>query len=185
MPRKLDVYLHKHLVGKLVQNDHGNVSFDYVESWLSNPNAIPLSRSLPLAKKHFNRNACKGFFAGLLPDESKREVIARNLGISAANDFAMLEEIGGECAGAVTFIPEGQNLAEGDYRYRVLSPQELAEKLMSLPRRPLLAGEDGIRLSLAGAQDKIAVHVSGGRISIPLGGSASTHILKPAIERFK
>jgi hypothetical protein len=50
------------------------------------------------------------FFAGILPDESKCEIIAHNLGISARNDFAMLERIGGECAGAVTFIPAGQAL---------------------------------------------------------------------------
>ena len=43
-----------------------------------------------------------------MPDESKREIIARNLGISARNDFVMLEQIGGECAGAVTFIAEGR-----------------------------------------------------------------------------
>ena len=48
-----------------------------------------------------------------------------------------------------------------------------------------MAGEDGIRLSLAGAQDKIVVHVSGDQISIPLNGAPSTHILKPAIERFE
>lgn len=185
MPRKLDVYLHKHLVGKLVQDDNGNVSFEYAESWRNNPNAIPLSQSLPLAQGRFNRKACRGFFAGILPDESKREVIAKNLGISARNDFAMLEQIGGECAGAVTFIPEGQALPDRDYNYRQLTPQELAEKLRALPRRPLLAGEEGIRLSLAGAQDKIAVHVSGDNISIPLDGSPSTHILKPAIERFE
>ena len=29
--------------------------------------------------------------------------------------------------------------------------------LKTLPRRPLLAGEEGVRLSLAGAQDKVAV----------------------------
>ena len=48
-----------------------------------------------------------------------------------------------------------------------------------------MAGEDGIRLSLAGAQDKIAVSVASGKISIPLGGAPSTHILKPAIAHFE
>jgi serine/threonine-protein kinase HipA len=48
-----------------------------------------------------------------------------------------------------------------------------------------MAGDEGVRLSLAGAQDKIAVHVSGNKISIPLGEAPSTHILKPAIERFE
>jgi serine/threonine-protein kinase HipA len=159
--------------------------FDYAESWLNNPAAIPLSHSLPLKTQRFNRNDCRGFFAGILPEESKREIIARNLGISAQNDFAMLEQIGGECAGAVTFIPAGRTLPEHDDRYRPLTRKELAEILKTLPRRPLLAGEEGVRLSLAGAQDKIAVRVSGDQISIPLGGAPSTHILKPAIERFE
>jgi serine/threonine-protein kinase HipA len=185
MPRTLDVYLHRDWIGKLVQNDHGEMVFEYAESWLGNPAAIPLSQSLPLTKKHFTRNDCRGFFAGVLPDESKREIIARNLGISARNDFAMLERIGGECAGAVTFIPEGATLPEPANAYRQLSPPELADIFKKLPRWPLLAGEDGIRLSLAGAQDKIAVHVLSGQISLPLNGAPSTHILKPAIERFE
>ena len=79
MPQTLDVYLHEHLIGKLVQNVHGQILFDYLESWLTNPTAIPLSQSLPLTKKHFSRNDCRGFFAGVLPEESKREIIARNL----------------------------------------------------------------------------------------------------------
>ena len=185
MARRLDVYLHRHLAGKLTQDEHGNLRFDYDESWPTNPAAIPLSQSLPLAKRHFSRNDCRGFFAGLLPDESKREIIARNLGISARNDFAMLERIGGECAGAVTFIPQGQGLPEREDTYRPLSRLELAEIIRTLPRRPLLAGEKDLRLSLAGAQDKIAVLVQGDQISLPLHGAPSTHILKPATERFE
>src|ERR1019366_105655 len=89
------------------------------------------------------------------------------------------------CAGAVTFIPEGTSLPEPDNAYRPLSPAELADIIKKLPRRPLLAGEEDIRLSLAGAQHKIAVHLAGGQISLPLNGTPSTHILKPAIERFE
>jgi serine/threonine-protein kinase HipA len=185
MKRKLDVYLHEHLVGNLVQDEHGQITFDYAETWLKDPAAIALSRSLPLTKKHFNRNECRGFFAGVLPEESKREIIAKNLGISARNDYAMLEKIGGECAGAVTFLPAGEQLPKRDDNYLALNDKELAEILKTLPRRPLMAGDEGVRLSLAGVQDKIAVHVSGKRISIPLGGAPSTHILKPAIERFE
>ena len=110
MKRKLDVYLHRHLVGNLVQDAHGQIAFDYAETWLNNPAAIALSHSLPLTKKHFTKNECRGFFAGILPEESKREIIAKNLGISARNDYAMLEKIGGECAGAVTFLPAGTEL---------------------------------------------------------------------------
>jgi serine/threonine-protein kinase HipA len=96
----------------------------------------------------------------------------------------MLEQIGGECAGAVTFIPEGQQPPESAYHYRKLDAKELAGILRDLPKRPLLAGEKGIRLSLAGAQDKVAVRIEGEEVSLPLGGAPSTHILKPAVERF-
>lgn len=184
MARTLDVYLHNELVGHLIQDDGGQMVFDYTESWLQKPGATPLSQSLPLRKERFTRNECRGFFAGILPEESKREIIARNLGISARNDYAMLEQIGGECAGAVTFIPAGAPLPERNYGYRTLSSQELAAILKELPKRPLLAGEDGIRLSLAGAQDKVAVRIEGNEISLPLGGAPSTHILKPTVERF-
>src|SRR3954451_20429178 len=115
-----------------------------------------------------------GFFGGILPEEAKRETISGNLDISARKDYAMLERIGGECAGAVTFIPSGDAVPERNYGYRKLSEGELAAILKELPKRPLLAGEEGIRLSLAGAQDKIAVRLEDGEVCLPLGGAPST-----------
>jgi serine/threonine-protein kinase HipA len=184
MAKTLDVYLHRELVGHLIQNDGGQMGFDYAASWLQKPEATPLSHSLPLREKRFTRKECRGYFSGVLPEESKRAIIARNLGISERNDYSMLERIGGECAGAVTFLPAGEALPASDDHYRVLSSPELAGILRELPRRPLLAGETGIRLSLAGAQDKIAVRVEGDVVSLPLDGAPSTHILKPAVEQF-
>src|ERR1019366_1162392 len=100
--------------GHLIQNDGGQMVFDYAKSWLRRPDATPLSHSLPLRRERFPRRACRGYFAGVLPEESKREIIARNLGISERNDYAMLERIGGECAGAVTFLRAGAPLPEAD-----------------------------------------------------------------------
>lgn len=185
MAKTLDVYLYSHLAGHLVRDAGGRMGFDYAETWLNKPGAMPLSQSLPLRTKRFNHKECRAYFAGILPEEAKREIIARNLGISARNDYSMIERIGGECAGAVTFIPAGQGLPERNDSYRKLSAEELAAILKELPKRPLLAGEEGIRLSLAGAQDKIAVRMEHGEIYLPLGGAPSTHILKPAVERFE
>jgi serine/threonine-protein kinase HipA len=50
----------------------------------------------------------KAFFSGLLPDEMIRQRLARYLGLSEKNSFALLEVIGGECAGALSLYPEGQ-----------------------------------------------------------------------------
>jgi len=183
MTKTLNVYLHREFVGQLNQDSHGMIIFTYDKNWINNPSAAALSHSLPLRTEPFKGNECKGFFGGILPEEHKRELIAKNLGISARNDYAMLEQIGGECAGAITFIPKNDTLPDENYRYRTLNEVTLAQILKELPRRPLLAGTQDIRLSLAGAQDKIAVHVLGDKISLPLGGAPSTHILKPAIER--
>jgi serine/threonine-protein kinase HipA len=45
----------------------------------------------------------------------------------------------------------------------------------------MLAGREGLRLSLAGAQDKLPVVFAEGRIGLPLLNTPSSHILKPAI----
>ncbi len=185
MARTLNVYYDRELVGQLIQDDGGQMTFQYDKDWRTKPEPIPLSRSLPLREELFTQNECRGFFGGTLPEEGNRKVIARILGISDKNDFAMLEQIGGECAGAISFLPEDEEIPEHDDRYRELAGDELARILRELPRRPLMAGEDGIRLSLAGAQDKIAVRVDDANISIPRGSAPSTHVLKPAIDTYE
>lgn len=182
MARALDVYLEQQLVGHLVQDDGGQILFRYAPDWLESLESFPISRSLPLKEEEFKQRECKGFFGGLLPEQSNRTAIARILQISDKNDFAMLERIGGECAGALTFVPEGEVPQQTDSDYRQLSNTELTEILEMLPKRPLLAGEKGVCLSLAGAQDKIAVRLDAdGKVYLPLNYAPSTHILKPAI----
>jgi len=51
MARMLDVYLHSDPIGHLIQDDGGDMVFDYAESWLNKSGATPLSQSLPLRKK--------------------------------------------------------------------------------------------------------------------------------------
>jgi serine/threonine-protein kinase HipA len=180
--RNLDVYLHENLVGVLAQDPHGDMTFRYAEGWLTNPDVMALSQSVPLRAEPFSHRECKGFFGGILPEGNIREVIARNEGISAKNDVALLEAIGGDCAGAVTFVPSGAGLPIASLNEsELLTDEKLAGILRSLPRRPLLAGDEEIRMSLAGAQSKLAVGVTDGRIYIPRGGTPSTHILKPEI----
>lgn len=180
----MDVYLHSQLAGYLSQDGDGLLSFTYADDYLSAVHVLPLSHSLPLRSETFTSGECRGFFSGILPEGEKREIIARNLGISARNDFSMLERIGGECAGAITFIPAGEAFPHGAVQYRSLSEKELAGVLRDLPRRPLLAGDGRVRLSLAGAQDKIAICIEDGTKSIPLGLAPSTHIIKPDIPHY-
>jgi serine/threonine-protein kinase HipA len=84
-----------------------------------------------------------------------RQLIAQQLHVSGQNEFALLDHLGGECAGAVTFLKQGTalpQLSQGD-DVQWLTDEELVGILDELPHRPMLAGKDGLRLSLAGAQD--------------------------------
>jgi serine/threonine-protein kinase HipA len=180
----LTVYLHSDPVGMLEQDDGGLLRFTYAPAWLERRDAAPLSRMLPLSPDPYENRHARPFFAGILPEEGPRAVIAKVLGISESNDFAMLERIGGECAGAVSLFPEGQQPAQVESRTRVLDKEELVSIIHDLPRRPLMAGEDGIRLSLAGAQDKLPVVIDGATVALPLDNTPSTHIIKPEPERF-
>ena len=182
MARMLEVWLHGQQVGSLAQVD-GRLNFTYSQAWLQSGHASPLSQSLPLQAEPFDDKASRAFFAGLLPEGDKRKLIAQALHVSRQNDFALLDGIGGECAGAVSLLEPGQTpqTASAEQSVRWLDEQALAKLLDDLPKRPMLAGEAGLRLSLAGAQDKLPVLADGQRIGLPLLNTPSSHILKPAI----
>ncbi|WP_159915768.1 type II toxin-antitoxin system HipA family toxin [Pantoea sp. 18069] len=182
MAHELGVWLFADRVGTLALVD-GRLNFCYAPDWLLQPDAVALSISLPLQAPPFDDRQTRPFFAGLLPEGQMRRLIAQQFQVSGQNDFALLDHIGGECAGAVTFLETGQALPVPTRNHDVqwLSDEEVAAILDELPRRPMLAGKDGLRLSLAGAQDKLPVVFDGARIGLPLNGTPSSHILKPAI----
>ncbi|ODT74791.1 MAG: toxin HipA [Nitrosomonadales bacterium SCN 54-20] len=182
MTHELEVWLFANRVGTLTLIT-GRLMFQYAAEWLVRTDAVPLSHSLPLRAESFDDHAARPFFAGLLPEGRLRRMIARQFHVSAQNDFALLDHIGGECAGAVTFLEPGQPLLQQSSGDDVewLNDRDIVAILEELPRRPMLAGKDGLRLSLAGAQDKLPVTVDGNRIGLPRNGTASTHILKPLI----
>lgn len=187
MTKRLTVWWDSAPVGALSVDRHGEMRFAYVESWLGDPAKPPLSFSLPKRAETFSRRECRPFFDGLLPEAMPRDAVARALGVSAANEFKLLEALGGDVAGALTIWPEGEAPPSAPERFvsRVLPERELIDLLDTLPVRPFLAGDSGLRLSLAGAQSKIPVVLERGEIALPAPGQPTTHILKPPIERLE
>lgn len=181
---KLNVYLNRDFVGTLEQDASGALRFTYAADWVTRNDASPLSKMLPLTTEPFEGNHARPFFAGILPEQEPRSRIAEILGISVENDFELLRRIGGECAGAVSLLPEGQKPSVADHDVRPLNEDELIAIVQALPRRPLLADDRELRLSLAGAQDKLPVVIDGDTIGLPLGNTPSTHIIKPEPNRF-
>ncbi|MCE1227090.1 MAG: type II toxin-antitoxin system HipA family toxin [Geobacteraceae bacterium] len=177
----LSVRIDGALVGRLWLDADKRFCFQYATEWLAN-SRIPLSLALPLRPEPYLADVSHPFFTNLLPEERIRVAIARNLGISPNNDYGLLERLGGDCAGAVSLYPATIHLEITAGSYQILSEAELAAIIADLPRRPLLAGESGIRLSLAGAQNKLPVRFDGNQFYLCHGTAASTHIIKPAIE---
>ncbi len=182
---RLAVLWGEHLAGELALDRNGAMRFTYAGSWLRDPQALPISFSLPLRAEPFEDRACKPFFGNLLPEEWQREAAARALGISSGNPFRLLKALGGDTAGALTFRPADQPKSFGSTtRTPVpLNDAELAALFGRMAQRPMLAGE-GPRYSLAGAQSKLPVVLIDKRIALALPGQATTHIIKPEPERF-
>jgi serine/threonine-protein kinase HipA len=101
----LFVYLNNHKVGQIDLLDKQFI-FQYANEWLIQPNAIPLSLTLPLQSEPFDPKKSRAFFRNLLPEGNVRQAVARSLKISEQNDFALLEALGGECAGAIFVLPQ-------------------------------------------------------------------------------
>lgn len=186
VPAQLAVWLFGQHIGTLAQMD-GRLGFSYEPEWLASTRAQALSQSLPLQLGVFDDRATRPFFAGLLPEGDQRRLAALALHVSRQNEFGLLDGLGGECAGAVTLLAPGQTPppANAPDAVRWLTPADLRQVLVDMPQRPMLAGVPDMRLSLAGAQDKLPVVAQGApgqmHIGLPRGGSPSTHILKPAI----
>src|SRR5687767_15172368 len=116
MSELLRVFWNKDLVGELRQNEKHEFIFRYSKTWLSNPHALPLSIRLPLKEQEFPDETCRTFFINLLPEGEIRASVARKFGISELNDFKLLSVLGGECAGAISLLPEGEEVStKGDY----------------------------------------------------------------------
>ena len=184
MSDALDVYLHGNRAGTLERRSQAKLRFAYAEDWLEAERAT-ISLSLPLRKSAYEHDRCAPFFEGLLPEGDFLKAISRTLHVSARNSFQLLAEIGGECAGAISVGPPGGPVPRrAEHPPRWLGDQELARLLSDLPDRPLLATideEDGFRISLAGAQDKVGVIFDGERIGLTRGNPPSTEIVKAPI----
>ena len=150
--RRLDVFWGEALVGAYDLLEDGTELFTYDSAYLGSPSPAPISYSLPLRPEPYGKRKLRPFFAGLLPEEAQRQRIASFLGIPENDDFAMLEAIGGECAGALSIVPHGTQPQQNEDTAVPCSEGRLAEIVKSLPYRPMMAGEKGLRLSLAGAQ---------------------------------
>lgn len=182
---KLNVFLGNEKAGTLESTENRGVVFVYDKNYLLNKNALPLSASLPLQSDEFSQKQCIPFFSGLLPEEDSRKKIADYLHISETSTLKLLEALGGECAGLISILPEDEtfslqtSFSLDSENYELLDDNRLSDFIEKMNTRPLIKADDKLRLSLAGAQEKLALAKINEKWYLPLNGAPSTHILKP------
>ena len=173
----LPVYFEQRLVGT-IHVDRSGPSFTYASGWIGLRGAFPISLTMPLKSERFASDIFLPWAANLLPESEQLRTLGQLLGMARSDVIGLLSAIGGDTAGALSF---GQAGRASSVQWRpVGKPEELERMIEDLPNKPFLVGEEGVSMSLAGVQSKIAVAVDDdGRICIPMNGSPSTHILKP------
>jgi serine/threonine-protein kinase HipA len=174
----LGVYWDGEEVGRLERVDERSreYSFRYTDA------SRPISLSLPLSTRPFSAAESRPFFDALLPEGAIREQVASQLKLAASDSYGLLAELGRDCAGALQIVDAERISAPASVRW--LDDDELAALVEELPRHPfgMRAGDEHLRLSLAGVQHKaVLVRDGSGRFGEPRDGMASSHILKPEL----
>ena len=181
---KLHVYLGKNLAGHLESTSERGVVFSYATDYLKSGQP-PISLSLPLQANEHPQKACIPFFEGLLPEGNVKKHISEYLHISEKSTLKLLQELGGECAGMISILPDDEQLQiKNAYdfspeNYESLSEKKIVEYIQNINVRPLLKVKNKLRLSLAGAQEKLPLVYANDKFYLPKNGAPSTHILKP------
>ena len=184
--QRLEVLFRTERMGQVEQLSGGRLRFEYDADWRNASHALPLSISMPLTAAVHGHQRIEPFLQGLLPDNQETlRRWGRRYQVLERNAFALLSEVGEDCASAVQFVrPERvEALRQGPAAWQVawLDEAELAQQLRALESDGSAwhFAAHGGRFSLAGAQPKTALLREDGRWGVPSGWAPTTHILKP------
>ncbi len=170
----LDVYLCGEKVGCLYTDKKYGLSFRYDEGA-----ERPISISLPLSNEEYRKKKVEPFFSGLLPDGESRLQLAQNAHVSPSSVIKLLSHYGREIAGALVIINHGEEYSMEKDDYIPITESEIAQRIRNRESENLLLWGDNVRLSLAGAQNKLPLLHKDDRWFLPAGNSPSNCIIKP------
>lgn len=149
----------------------------YDEAWLSSPDRFPVSLAMPIRPEPYEGEQILPWLMNLLPEGEPLRAMTRALGAAPEDALGLIAQTGNDLAGALSIAPQQPR---GEPGYRPIPDADALERIIEeLPARPFLVGEEGVSMSLAGAQEKLPVAIIGDRIAVPINGAPSTHILKP------
>ncbi len=149
----------------------------YASPWLERRDAFPISLSMPLSAEVYGPEIVAPWLMNLLPEGQPLRAMAQVLGVSREDVISLIAQSGRDLAGALRIGAPRSNQAPR--LLPIVEPDHLERIIEELPAKPFLVGEEGVSMSLTGAQEKLPLARSGTDLAIPINGAASTLILKP------
>lgn len=160
----------------MISADEHETRLTYDNAWLAAPDRFPVSLAMPLQTEPYGDELVLPWLMNLLPEGGPLRAMTRALGAAPEDALGLIAETGNDLAGALSIALKPQ----GEAGYRAIPNADALERIITeLPARPFLVGEDGVSMSLAGAQDKLPIALIDGQLAVPINGAPSTHILKP------
>ncbi|HEY0618485.1 MAG TPA: HipA domain-containing protein [Kribbella sp.] len=187
---ELCLLLGDEVAGTVTRPAGGKLAFTYDQKYMAKNSPTPVSVSMPTQIASHADNHITPWLWGLLPDnEAVLNRWSRAFHVSSSSAFSLLATpLGEDCPGAVRLVSPDRTQAiqnrPDDTAVEWLTEAQVAQRLRDLKADNtawLGAGNAG-RFSLAGAQAKTALLRDGDRWGDPHGTTATSHILKPAIE---
>jgi serine/threonine-protein kinase HipA len=161
----------------VIETDPAPLVLRYEQSWTADRNAFPISLTMPLDRGEHPADLVIPWLMNLLPEGEPLRAMTRAMGVSPDDVLGLIDETGRDLAGALTVGRPSPG--EAPAFAPIETDSALEQIIEGLPAKPFLIGEEGVSMSLAGAQDKLPLALVDGRLAIPVGGASSTHILKP------
>ena len=169
-----------HYEGRLVATisaDAQGTRLAYADAWGSSADNFSVSLAMPIRPEPYEGDRVLPWLMNLLPEGEPLRAMTRALGAAPEDALGLIAQTGNDLAGALSIAPQRPR---GEPGYRTIQDADALKRIIEeLPARPFLVGEDGVSMSLAGAQEKLPVAVIDGQIAVPINGAPSTHILKP------
>jgi serine/threonine-protein kinase HipA len=153
--------------------------FEYDPDWAAAKSAFSLSPHILHTGETPVAGAVHRFVENLLPEGRALEVAAAANQLSKDNVYGLIHALGAEPVGAFSFLPSTGTRPLPETERRVITPEELSQRIREREILPFPVWDRKVRLSIAGYQDKLQVLVEGDRIALADGALSSTHILKP------
>ena len=170
-------------VGSIDGGDYRTAQFSYMDEYLDEANAVPVSISLPLQRERFSAGQTRQFFEGLLPEGFTRRSVAQWLHLDENDYLSILYQLGRECLGAVRVLKEGETQAAS---YEMITKQQV-KALAAEGAQKSAEIVSKSHLSLTGASGKVGLYydTAGNQWYLPQGTAPSTHIVKQSHVRLE